>query len=89
MFTTGSASEFDVLAVDDIEELFDDCHFLIDQLVIATLVFGRAGDDVEFLSVIRWMVMDVLVGSGIGTSFGGRRCTHSKSFGADPEAKFG
>ena len=38
MFTTGSASEFDVLAVDDIEELFDDCHFLIDQLVIATLV---------------------------------------------------
>ena len=33
--------------------------------------------------------MDVLVGTGIGTSLGGRRCTQSKSFGADPEAEFG
>ena len=35
------------------------------------------------------MVMDVLVASGIGTSLGGRWCTQSKSFGADPEAEFG
>ena len=38
MFAAASASEFDVFAIDNIEELFDDSYFLVDQLVIAIFV---------------------------------------------------
>ena len=38
VFARGPAAEFDVLAVDDVEELFDDGHFLVHRSLLACVV---------------------------------------------------
>lgn len=41
MFTGCTSAKFNMLTINDVEEIFDDCHLLVDQLIFSELVLFK------------------------------------------------